>query len=100
MMDDPASVHEILSAVLTQIDTWPRAAVMITAIVAFVILRRSKTTRDDVKTIKKTLTSNNGGSHIKDALDRIEADQQKQIEQLNGLATRVTSLEVRKWWRR
>lgn len=96
---DPSLLH-LLTSILSQIDTWPRAAVMCTAIAAFVILRIQKKTREDVKDIKKTLVTNNGGSHVKDALDRIEADQQTQIQHLNDLSQRVSVLESRKWWKR
>lgn len=96
---DPSLAH-LLTSILGQIDTWPRAAVMITFVAAFVILRWLKSTKSDVKEIKNTLTNNNGGSHVKDSLDRIEADQQTQIQHLNDLSERVSVLETRKWWKR
>lgn len=41
---------------------------------------KQKETGDTVDEIKKTLTTNNGGSHIKDQLDRIEKVQARQAE--------------------
>ena len=41
---------------------------------------QQKETGDTVDEIKKTLTTNNGGSHIKDQLDRIEKVQAEQAK--------------------
>ena len=41
---------------------------------------KQKETGDTVDEIKKTLTTTNGGSHIKDQLNRIEKIQRKQAE--------------------
>ena len=41
---------------------------------------KQKETGDTVDEIKKTLTTNNGGSHIKDQLDRIEEVQLEQAK--------------------
>lgn len=41
---------------------------------------KQKETGETVDEIKKTLTTNNGGSHIKDQLDRIEMVQARQAE--------------------
>ena len=41
---------------------------------------KQKETGETVDEIKKTLTTNNGSSHIKDQLDRIENIQRKQAE--------------------
>ena len=43
---------------------------------------RQKATGETVDQIKSTLTTNNGGSHIKDQLDRIEEIQRKQAEMM------------------
>jgi hypothetical protein len=63
---------------------------------AWVQARRSASAVNDVK---KTLTTNNGGSHIKDSLDRIEGRQKEQGDTLTALGQRVEALERRRrWW--
>ena len=44
---------------------------------------RTKEGNEDVAKILKTLTTNNSGSHVKDSLDRIEAEQKRQAETLS-----------------
>lgn len=46
-----------------------------------------------VKNVEKTLTTNNGGSHIKDSLDRIEARQVTQEKRLDTLEASVSALQ-------
>lgn len=46
------------------------------------ISSKAKDTSDVVDEIKKTLTTTNGGSHIKDQLNRIEEIQHKQAEMM------------------
>lgn len=80
--------------------TWPQAIVAVALIVgvlfvpqlgAYVQARRSASAVNDVR---QTLTTNNGGSHVKDSLDRIEVA-------LSALTGRVDALEhPRRTWRR
>lgn len=66
-------------------------AMVVPQVGAWVQARRSASA---VNEVKKTLTTNNGGSHIKDALDRIERGQADQAVVLDDLAARVTTLET------
>lgn len=54
------------------------------------IASKAKDTSDVVDDIKLTLTTNNGGSHIKDQLDRIEEVQRKQAELLAADSQKLT----------
>lgn len=47
-----------------------------------------------VKKVEKTLTTNNGGSHIKDKLDRMDARGQRIEEDLKGYSARLEALEA------
>lgn len=51
---------------------------------------RQKATGETVDQIKSTLTTNNGGSHIKDQLDRIEEIQRKQALLLAADSQKLT----------
>lgn len=51
---------------------------------------RQKATGETVDQIKSTLTTNNGGSHIKDQLDRIEEIQRKQAELMAADSQKLT----------
>ena len=51
---------------------------------------RQKATGEMVDQIKSTLTTNNGGSHIKDQLDRIEEIQCKQAEMMAADSQKLT----------
>lgn len=51
---------------------------------------RQKATGETVDQIKSTLTTNNGGSHIKDQLDRIEKIQRKQAEMMAADSQKLT----------
>lgn len=74
----------VVLALIFALVIWP-------SIAAWVQAKRSASAVHDVK---QTLTTNNGGSHIKDALDRIERSQADQGAVLDDLATRVTTLET------
>lgn len=63
-----------------EVQTWPQAAVMIVLIVAILVVpsvigylnnRQAKATNRQVAQVKQQVT-NNGGSSMKDAVDRIE----------------------------
>lgn len=94
MENQPASVPDLITSVLSQVDTWPRAAVVVTAIAAFVLLRWLNKTKSDVKDIKETLTSNNGGSHIKDSMDAQTRALERIEASMGELAGRVETLET------
>ena len=51
---------------------------------------KQKETGDTVDEIKKTLTTNNGGGHIKDQLDRIEKVQLEQAKLMAADSQRLT----------
>ena len=68
-------------------DSWVQIAALMIIISGGVTLKwlsivgaKQKETGDTVDEIKKTLTTNNGGSHIKDQLDRIEKVQAEQAK--------------------
>lgn len=46
------------------------------------------------KEVKKTLTENNGGSSVKDQLDRMEKRQKRQGKELRDLKGRVNVIET------
>lgn len=86
----------------TLIVSWPQAVVALGVIVALSIVPavlgwlNTRQARATSQRVEDTLTTNNGGSHVKDSLDRIETG-------LSLLGTRVTRLENeqrRRWWRR
>lgn len=56
------------------VDTWPRAMVACTLVVTLALLSATRRTRRDVADVKASLHTTNGGSHAKDAFNRIEAD--------------------------
>ena len=74
---------------LNVILTWPQATVAMFLIFAFIIWPgiQSQLARRETQAVKKTLTENNGGGSVKDALDRIE-------ETLGSNAQRLTHLEA------
>lgn len=85
---------------IAEIITWPQAIVAVVLLVwpgvaAWVQAKRSAVTVDKVH---KSMTTNNGGSHVKDALDRIEGRQEEQSQTLTDLTERLSALE--KWRRR
>lgn len=87
--------------------TWPQATVAVFMILCVLVVpqigawiqaRRSASAVNDVK---KTLTTNNGGSHVKDSLDRIERNQAEQghkldthIEEARMRDERIAALEA------
>lgn len=87
---------------LELVDSWPKAVVAVTLVVcvlvvpqvgAWVQARRSASAADAVR---RTLTTNNGGSHVKDSLDRIERTQAMTTAELRAIARRVEKLERRR----
>lgn len=49
----------------------------------------AKTAAGNTEQVRATLTTNNGGSHVKDSLDRIESRQTMQGDQLADLSTNL-----------
>lgn len=66
---DPSQIHDPWSA--------------LTALAVLVVLALLVWTKRDAGTTRRTLTRNNGGSHVRDSLDRIE---ERQLEQGKDLA--------------
>lgn len=79
----------------TDVTTWPSALVTIVMMVLVLGLPSVLTYLGNKKTkaVARTLTENNGGSSVRDALDRIESAQAEQGAALVTLAARVTALE-------
>lgn len=69
--------------------TWPQAVVAMFLIFAFMIWPgvQAQLARRETQAVKKTLTENNGGGSVKDALDRIE-------ESVTSNGRRLTHLEA------
>lgn len=76
---------------IPDVQTWMQVVVFL-AILGYLAFRawldagRTKETHQKVNALQATLTTNNGGSHVKDQLDRIEGS-------LGDLGDRVTALE-------
>lgn len=64
----------------------PWQALIVVVFIFAVLIWPSMSAMNSVKRVEKTLTSNNGGSSVKDAMDRIEqtqADHSKKLETLD-----------------
>lgn len=78
---------------IPDVTTWMQVVVFL-AVLSYLAFRawldagRTKDTHSKVNALQATLTTNNGGSHVKDQLDRIEG-------KVDGLDKRVTVLEDR-----
>ena len=79
----------------TAINSWPSALVTIVLLCLVLGLPSVLTYLGNrrVKGLETTLTTNNGGSTVKDALDRIEARQKEHGDLLAAVEGRVTALE-------
>lgn len=86
-MESPVQVGEVVS--------WPQAFVGIVIILALVVWPgvlawlNTKNSRSATQDIKTTLTQNNGGGSVKDALDRIEAHQAKTDRRLTAIEKKL-----------
>lgn len=86
-MTNPVEIQSVL--------TWPQAVVAVFVLLALVVWPgvlawlNSKNSRSTTQDIKTTLTKNNGGGSVKDALDRIEAHQKKTDERLAAIEERL-----------
>lgn len=87
------------SQVITLVTNWPQAIVAVVLILALIVwpgvmawlqARRSALT---VNKVHENLTTNNGGSHTKDALDRIEQTQAVLATDVAKLSDRMTAVE-------
>lgn len=83
---------------LPDVSGWPQAGVAI-GILAYLAWKawldsgRAKDTNEKVSTLESTLTTTNGGSHVKDQLNRIEAKVGAVETKVDGVDMRVTALE-------
>lgn len=77
---------------------WPQALVVL-GILAYLAWKawldsgRTKETNEKVNTLEATLTTTNGGSHVKDQLNRIEATVDQVQQDVGAVSERVTVLE-------
>ena len=78
-------------------ESWVQIAALVIIVTAGLLWRwigmvgdQQKATGETVDQIKNTLTTNNGGSHIKDQLDRIEDVQRKQAETMAADSQRLS----------
>ena len=78
-------------------ESWVQIAALVIIVTAGLLWRwigmigdQQKATGETVEQIKNTLTTNNGGSHIKDQLDRIEDVQRKQAELMAADSQRLS----------
>lgn len=65
----------------------------------YTVRQDQKEAKDDMQVIKKTLTTNNSGSHIKDQLDRLEANQNEFVKTMEQMNARIEAVERRRWFR-
>ncbi|MFT4225300.1 hypothetical protein [Micropruina sp.] len=64
-------VHDYVDLTLI-VNPWQ--AIVALAVVFALLIWPQLSARSSVRRVEKTLTTNNGGSHIKDQMDRIEAE--------------------------
>lgn len=71
-----------------QLETWPQVIGFL-ALLAFLgfVYWTNRTQMKSVQNLEKTLTTNNGGSHVKDQLDRLEKG-------VSGIYPRLEALEA------
>lgn len=87
---------------LSLVDSWPKALVAVVLIVAVIVVpsvlsflaaRQAKRSAITVNAAHKTLTTTNGGSTVKDRLERMERSLERRGQALAGLAARMTAVE-------
>lgn len=66
-----------------------------TLVVAIALLTYARRTRQDVSAVRATLTTTNGGSHVADALKRIERDIGGMRSELRHANGRIDHLDRR-----
>lgn len=70
ILADPAvQPDSLVYGILAAVDSWPRAMVAMTLVLAALVLVLARRILDNVVVVRRQLTSNNGGSHIKDSTD-------------------------------
>lgn len=95
--------------VITLVTTWQQALVAVVLILAVVVWpgvavwlqgRRTAQVQGTVDSVHSTLTTNNGGSHVRDALDELVAGQRAQAltlaehgQAMAEMGERLTSVE-------
>lgn len=78
--------------------SWMQVAVVV-AVLAYLAFKawldsgRTKDTNEKVNALESTLTTTNGGSHVKDQLNRIETKVGDVETKVDGVDSRVTALE-------
>lgn len=90
MTTDPTTIPDP-----TTISTWPQAVVTIVLILAILVVPSvlSYLGNQRIKAVERSLTTNNGGSHVKDQLDRIEESQDELRVSQASTATAVGELQ-------
>ena len=84
---------------VTVLDSWPEVVGLLILGLVFLgwqIVKNTKATQvgnEATKRIEKTLTRNNGGSHVKDSLDRIEAGLAEVVQTVSAVDERLTQVE-------
>lgn len=89
----------LVAAVETvEVNNWPSAVVMVVILLGPGILAwlSSRRTGAKVEQVAESLSSANGGSSVRDALNRIEAGQEIIKADLGSLTRRVDQLELPK----
>lgn len=83
---------------IPDVSGWPQALVVL-GILAYLAWKayldsgRTKDTNEKVNALESTLTTTNGGSHVKDQLNRIETKVGDVETKVDGVDSRVTALE-------
>ena len=66
---------------------WPQVAALLVIILGLILWKYLGELVKNTRDVKNTLTTNNGGSHVKDQFDRLESD-------VKSLTASVKTLEV------
>lgn len=79
-----------------EVTNWPQVVALVALLAAFVVIPALLNHLSN-RPIKNTLTKNNGGSSVKDYLDRIEArqiNQDKRLAALEGTAADIAEESI------
>lgn len=76
-------LEDLTDLVDVQLIVNPWQALVLCVLIFAVMIWPSLSARSTAKEIKKTLTTTNGGSTVKDAMNRIEAEQAAQAKRLD-----------------
>lgn len=88
-------LEALLTLILGGMAGWAKALVVISLVLGYLGLQIIK----NLKSLRGQF-QNNGGSTMRDAIDRIERTNEEQNEILKSLDDRVTKLESRKWFKK